>query len=126
MNVIPPLACLAVGAIMFATQTGLLKASGRQIAWRESILSVAVVWGVVIWAVTELLGLFHQINFLWIASVWALAALGTAAAGLARRRALASQVQVAAQRWRGLSLGWSEKLIALATLLSLVCLVLIA
>jgi Carbohydrate binding module (family 6)/Right handed beta helix region/Dolichyl-phosphate-mannose-protein mannosyltransferase len=126
MKLIQPLACLAVLALMFATQVGLLKASRPRLGWRESVLTVATLWGVAIWAATEFLSLFHQITLLWITALWALAALGTAVAGLARRRVLGTQLQAIAQRWRDLRAGRSEKLILLATLFGLACLGLIA
>ena len=126
MNLIQPLACAALVALLFVLQAALLKSSDPDSGWRATALSVAVLWGLCLVMATEFLSLLHQLNLFWIAALWIAAVVLTALAGFVQRRALARCFQSGFQRWRGLALGRVEWLLALITLLGLACLAVIA
>jgi 4-amino-4-deoxy-L-arabinose transferase-like glycosyltransferase len=48
---------------------------------RHSVLSAAVVWAVLLVAITELLSLFHCLTFFWLAGAWGVVTLTLAAVG---------------------------------------------
>ena len=70
MDSIRPLLVLAGALISFLGCALILGEASGEIDWRRSILTVCVVWGVLIWLITELLSLLGLLTFSGVAISW--------------------------------------------------------
>jgi len=46
--------------------------SRQGLCWRSALLSAAVVWGVIVITITEVLSILHLLNFEWLSFAWVL------------------------------------------------------
>jgi hypothetical protein len=77
--VILPLCCFLLVVLTLARRWNELTPSTR---WRESLLASAIVWGVVLTAITETLSYLELLALPWIAASWAVASGAALLAGL--------------------------------------------
>lgn len=110
---------------MFAMQVRLLARSAPQRGWREIALSLAIMWGLGIWATSELLSVCHQLNVFWIRALWLSALLATILVTVSQYRVVLSDLQ-GAQIWRVLAFHRVDALFVVVVLLILVCLATVA
>lgn len=67
---------LVIGLLNFFSCVRVLWLRDKERDVREIILIVFIIWGVLVWGITELLSLFNQITFFWIALFWIISIAG--------------------------------------------------
>ena len=82
MNIIRALFILFIWLFSFFSCIRIQWLRNKEIDLRETILSVSVLWGVLVWGITEILNLFSQLTFIGIVLLWVVSLVGIVIIGM--------------------------------------------